>query len=288
MLAFAKDITKNDHIHPDESKDSKLKEYMDYQRGINHEMLVYHSLDHAKKILQRAMDEDKEAGKIKAYLESAFPISHMFVDSDKVLLMLRKLINGHNSTNNWYRMNSFYQAIVYDCVECFCTIYNRLLKEAPDKAENYGVSRNTEIDFEDWVQLHFFNLDFLFGRKTQYTHFMFNRRNQTIEKTLTDLMKNGSSKDEALHSIKEDFGIEEDVIKAISNQPITDKELELFYTSVENPIYEYLYEADPTGLNEDDTLIDHSYFLGCQFKGLSYEEALTTMASFQSSQKNVN
>ena len=66
MLAFAKDITKTGHIHSEEDNDPKLKEYMDYQRKINHEMLVYHSLDHAKIYLQRTLDSGKEE-EIKAY-----------------------------------------------------------------------------------------------------------------------------------------------------------------------------------------------------------------------------
>ena len=49
MLAFAKDITQNNPNHPEESKNSELKEYMDYQRTLNHERLIYHALDEAKK-----------------------------------------------------------------------------------------------------------------------------------------------------------------------------------------------------------------------------------------------
>lgn len=287
MLAFAKDITKTDHIHPEESNDPKLKEYMDYQRKLNHEMLVYHSLDHAKIYLQRALDGEKEE-EIKDFVKSAFPMSHTYANSDKILLMLRKLINGHNSTNNWYRMNSFYQTIVYDCIERFCKIYNQLLKEDPDKAESYNVSKNVEVDFDDWVQLHFFNLDFMVGRPPQYTHYLFIRRNRAIEGSLKKEMENGSSKKDALDTIKDNFSIEEDAIKTILNQPITDKDLELFYTSVENPIYEYLYDVDQAGMGEDETLIDHSYFMGCQFKGLNYQEAEKTMESILNSQKNIN
>ena len=56
-----------------------------------------------------------------------------------------------------------------------------------------------------------------------------------------------------------------------------EKDLELFYTSMENPIYEYLYQSEEAGLTEGETLVDHSYFLGFQFKGLSEEEAEKTV-----------
>ena len=185
-------------------------------------------------------------------------------------------------------MNAYYQAIVYDCVDRFCKIYNQLLKDAPEKAESYNVSKDVEVDFDDWISLHFFNLDFMIGRPPRYTHYMFSRRNRTIESALAGEIEKGSSKQDALNTVKDNFSIEEDSIKTILSQPINDKDLELFYTSVENPIYEYLYDVDQAGMGEEETLIDHSYFMGFQFKGLDYQEAEKTMASILNSQKNIN
>ena len=74
MLAFAKDITKNISSHPEEDKNSELKEYLDYHRALNHERLIYHSLDHAKTNLQNSITEaagDQE--KLQNYLKHNFP-----------------------------------------------------------------------------------------------------------------------------------------------------------------------------------------------------------------------
>jgi hypothetical protein len=49
MLAFAKDITIKDPNHPEEAKNSELKEYMNYQRSLDHERLIYHALDSRQK-----------------------------------------------------------------------------------------------------------------------------------------------------------------------------------------------------------------------------------------------
>ncbi len=76
MLAFAKDISESAPTHPEEIKNPKLKEYMDYHRNINHEKLVYYSLDQSKGYLQKEMgacSDDKK--KIEDYLKSNFPIS---------------------------------------------------------------------------------------------------------------------------------------------------------------------------------------------------------------------
>ncbi|MCH7501151.1 MAG: hypothetical protein IH886_14305, partial [Nitrospinae bacterium] len=74
MLAFAKDINQKEPNHPEEGKNAKLKEYMDYQRKIHHEKLIYHALDHAKTYLQKTInDMQGDENKLKGYLEKAFP-----------------------------------------------------------------------------------------------------------------------------------------------------------------------------------------------------------------------
>ena len=136
MLAFAKDITQKEPNHPEEGQNAKLKEYMDYQRKIHHEKLIYHSLDHAKSYLQKTINDMRgDENKLKGYLEQAFPVTHRYADSDTVMLMLRKLLNAHNATNNWYRLNRFYFGLVYDAMSRFIQIYNRLVSEAPEKSD---------------------------------------------------------------------------------------------------------------------------------------------------------
>jgi hypothetical protein len=269
MLAFAKDITQNMPIHPEEEKNTELKEYMDYQRNLDHERLIYHSLDHAKNDLQEHLQEamgDQE--KIKPYLEQAFPLSQRFADADTLMLMLRKLINGHNSTNNWYRMNAYYLALVHDCMKEFVKVYNRLLREAPEKAEELGVSKGMEVDFDDWVYLYFQDLDFHLGMDLGYTHYPFSKRNAAILEEVEKEMNNGKSRQEALQIVKEQFEIDDISIKVVLHKKIDQKDLELFYTSVENPIYDFLNPAQEGGWGSMDgeSLLDHAYYMGSNLK----------------------
>jgi len=195
MLAFAKDITQTKPKHPEEDKNSELKEYMDYQRKLDHERLIYHSLDHAKNHLQENLQEamgDQE--KLKPCLQQSFSLSQGFANADTLMLMLRKLVNGHNSTNNWYKMNSYYHALVYDCMKQFFNSYNRLLREEPKKAEDYKVSEGVEIDFDDWANLYFPDLDFHIGKDLGYTHYPYAKRNAAILEEVEREIKNGKSR----------------------------------------------------------------------------------------------
>ena len=192
MLAFAKSIIRKNPTHPEESKNSELKQYMEYQRRLDHERIIYHTLDHAKTYLQKNMsDYADDEEKLNAYLKKAFPLSHSAIGSaDMAMLMLRKLMNGHNSSNNWYRMNPYYYALVYDCMKRFTKVYNRLVEESPEKAEEYRVSEGMEIDFDDWAYLFFPDLDFHIGQDLGYTHYPLAKRNKQIkEKIIKEIEK---------------------------------------------------------------------------------------------------
>jgi len=288
MLAFAKDITKTDPNHPEESNNSGLKEYMDYQRQINHEKLIYHSLDHAKSYLQKIIqDHLGDEGKISDYLKQAFPVSHRYATSDTMMLILRKLTNAHNTSNNWFRMNHFFAGVVYDAMERFLKIYNRLQRENPDQAAEYGIAQGIEIDFDDWVRLYFHDLDFLIGQDSPYVHFTFRKRNTAIEAFMDKETAAGKSREDAVEEARKKFNIEPEAISIFLGQPADHKDLEMFYTSAENPIYEYLYDSNAEeGFMDGENLIDHSYFLGFQLKGLSEAEADKTLNQIENYSKN--
>ena len=269
MLAFAKDITQTKPIHPEEEKNSELKEYMDYQRKLNHERLIYNSLDHAKNNLQEKLQEAKgNQEKLEPYLQQSFPVCNGFADADTLMLMLRKLINGHNSTNNWYRINPYYYAAVYDCMKQFVKFYNQLLLEEPEKAEDYKISEGVEVDFDDWVYLYFSDLDFHLGMDLGYTHYPFPKRNTAIQEELAKEMTNGKSREQALQAVKEHFEIDDITIKVLLGKKIDQKDLELFYTSVENPIYEFLNPGQEGrwGSMDGESLLDHAYYMGSNLK----------------------
>ena len=284
MLAFAKDITKNISSHPEEDKNSELKEYLDYHRALNHERLIYHSLDHAKTNLQNGMTEfEGDQEKIQNYLKHNFPVSGEILKSaDTIIFMLRKLINGQNSTNNWYKMNAYYLSLAYDSIKSFIDIYNKITQKNPDTAEEFKVSEGMEVDFDDWVYLFFPDLDFHIGKKLEGSHYPFAKRNKAIEENINKETTAGKSFEEALEMVKEKNGIEDVSINFLQKKEISKKELELFYTSDENPIYEYLTEREDGswGAVEGESLLDQAYYLGSTLKVWVWrkkEEAESTM-----------
>jgi hypothetical protein len=269
MLAFAKDITQNQPKTSKESDNDELKQYMEYQRKLNHERLVYHALDYGKTHLQLNIQKlEGDQKQLGDYLKGAFPISHRFADAETIMLLLRKLANGHNTSNNWYRMNAYYHALVYDSMKRFVKIYNQLVLEAPEKAGEYGVSECVQVDFDDWAYLYFPDLDFHIGQDLGYTHYPFAKRNKAIEDEINDKMKTGASIEEALKSIKDNYEMDDTSIKVLLGKPVSPEDTELFFTSVENPIYEALTESEDGrwGMMDGESLLDHSYYMGSHLK----------------------
>ena len=292
MLAFAKDISQNNPKHSGESENSELKEYMDYQRALDHERLIYSSLDYAKTGLQESMTEfESDAKKLDGYLKENFPLSFALAGSaDTVMLMLRKLVNGHNSTNNWYRMNAYYHALVFDCMKRFVKVYNRLVQESPEKAKEYRISEGIEVDFDDWTYLYFLDLDFHVGKALGYTHYPFAKRNKAIEEEIDKKLKAGDSFEDALKALKEKYEIDDVSIKVLLGQEIGKQDLELFYTSVENPIYEAMTQREEGrwGLMDGESFMDQAYYLGSSLKVWVWrkrEEAESAMEEMTKLQK---
>ena len=267
MLAFVLDITQNKPANSKENENDEVKQYMDYQRKLNHINLVKHSLDYAKNQLQENIDSS-ESEKLSQFLKNIFPISHQFADVETLMLMLRKLMNSQNSSNNWYRMNSFYHAVVFESMKEFVKFYNLLLVESPEKAKELGVSEGTEVDFEDWSYLYFQDMDFHIGKSLSYTHYPFAKRNKTIEEKWQEGINEGKSKAEALKAIQADYEIDDTSVKILLGQKISPPDLELLYTSVENPIYEALTEVEDGrwGVMDGESLLDHTYYMGAHLK----------------------
>lgn len=269
MLAFAKDITQHQLEHPQEAVNSELKEYLDYQRKLNHERLIFYSLDHAKNELQQKIQHTgRNVEDLEEYIQQSFPFSQQIGKPDTLVLMLRKLLNSHNSSNHWYRMNPYYYALVYDCMKRFIKFYNELVRENSEQLKDYPISEGVEIDFDDWVYLFFPDLDFHIGKELDSAQYPFAQRNQAIEEKIEKKMEEGSSREEALQAFKGEFEIDELSIKVLLGKEINEKDLELFYTSVDNPIYDYLTEKQEGRWEslDGETLMDQAYSLGSHLK----------------------
>ena len=269
MLAFAKDITQSQPTHRDEIRNTELKNYMNYQRKLNHVRIVYYSLKYAKNELQENLQQlRKNNNNADAYLKQEFPLSHHFADDKTLTLMLKKLVGGHNEAKQWYRMNSYYYALVYDCMDRFINHYNQMVRDSAEEKNEFTFAEGGEIDFGDWVYLYFPHLDFKIGLKLAHSQYPFDKRNKTIQEAIDKKTHNGETLEETLKALKGEYEIDDIAIKVLLHKPINHDDLELFHTSIKMPIYELLTHQQ-TGSWEamdGETLMDQAYNFGSQLK----------------------
>ena len=100
------------------------------------------------------------------------------------------------------------------------------------------------------------------------SHYPFAKRNKAIEESISKEVSTGKSFEDALQVVKEKYTIEDVSINFLRNNEMTKEDMELFYTSVENPIYEYLTEREEGswGAVEGESLLDQAYYLGSTLK----------------------
>ena len=165
-------------------------------------------------------------------------------------------------------MNAYYYTLAYDCLKLFITLYNGLVQESSEEVKDYSVSQGQEIDFNDWIYLFFEDLDFHLGQDLGYNQYPFAKRNKAIEEELEKEMQNGRSREEGLKAVQQNFEIDDCSIKVLMNKKISEEDLELFYTSMDNQIYEFLTHKKEGSWESMDgeCLMDQVYTMGSQLK----------------------
>jgi len=158
--------------------------------------------------------------------------------------------------------------VVFESMKDFVKTYNQMLVESPEKAKSLEISDGVEVDFEDWSYLYFPDLDFHIGKSLSFTHYPFAKRNKAIEEKLQEATQGGKSKEEALKDIQPDYEIDDSSVKILLEKKITPPDMELLFTSVENPIYEALTEVEDGrwGVMDGESLLDHTYYMGAHLK----------------------
>ena len=94
MLAFSKDISQKEPRVPQEAKDAKLKDYMDYQRKLNNSQIVYHSLKYAKNPIGKHPESlpQKQTGS-RSIFGKHLSFFASFCRSQKTLILMIKKVD---------------------------------------------------------------------------------------------------------------------------------------------------------------------------------------------------
>jgi len=165
-------------------------------------------------------------------------------------------------------MNPYYYALLYDCLKQFVDFYNRLEPDEPEARREQLICEGHAIDLDDWVFLFFPNLDFHIGRDLPARQYPFARRNRAIEEGIEERMNRGGTRKQALRALQLEYEMEDASLDILMGTPISRRHLELPYTEIENPIYEFLTEKQEGSWEalEGESIMDQTYSLGSNLK----------------------
>jgi len=275
MLIFAKDISQRDHQHALEDKLPELKQYMEYQRKLFPYTVVRAGLDLAYKELDDILnyvDNDHRPpvdssrqeypADVNEWYKSRFPWTSAFLKMEDMHFALVVLVKAMDSFRTHESANTYHWAVLYDSVHNIIQVYNDLIRNDPGNSRDIHLSNAVEVNFDDFINNYWPELDFMIFSQADYPHARHQERKDSIEEEIKDIMSEGVEPLVALEKL--DTPLNSSTLKLLRRDPVETRFLELkSVTDTGNeydPIYKEFVEDPQHGRL---SVIDAEYMKSC-------------------------
>ncbi|MBT5470037.1 MAG: hypothetical protein HOK41_05495 [Nitrospina sp.] len=255
MLIFSKDIGQRDHIHELEDKLPNLKVYMEYQRKLFPYTVIRAGLDLAYKEVDDILnfvdndyrppaDSNRQEypSDVDQWYRQRFPWSSAFLKMEDLHYTLVTLVKAMDSFRTHETANSYHWAVLYDSVHNIIQVYNSLIREKPDQSRDIHLSNGVEVDFDDFINNYWLNLDFMIFSQADFPHDRHMERKEAIEEAIKQRMAEGEEPLAALENLKPELKPEEATLKLLRRDPVETRLLELTSFPETGKQYESLYQ----------------------------------------------
>lgn len=240
MLIFAKDIGTRDHKHALEDKLPELKQYMEYQRKLFPYTVVRAGLDLAYKELDDILDfiengyrppEDSSRREyptdVNQWYKSRFPWSSAFLKMEEMHFALVVLIKAMDSFGTHEQANAYHWAVLYDSAHNIIQVYNDLVRNDPGNSRDIHLSNAVEVNFDDFINNYWPELDFMTFSQADYPHAHHQERKNSLEEEIKDIMSEGIEPLVALEKLESPFKLDSYTLKLLRRDPVETRFLEL-------------------------------------------------------------
>ena len=260
MLIFSKDIYKRDHVHSLEKDDPELMKYMEYQRNLFPYTIVRAGLDLAYKEIDDMLNYVDAGNKpppgsqrqdypedVSGWYKTRFPWTSAFTSMEDMHNLMVNMIKCMDSFRTHENCVAWHWMVAYDAVHNVVNVYNGLLKESPENARDLKLSRDIEVDFEDFINNYWPNLQFMLLSKPDYPHTRLIEKNNKIEEAIQQRTPPENSPIPALEGIADSFEIDQSVLSLLRHDAIESQTLAPITNSNGPRVYDSLYEIIPDG-----------------------------------------
>ena len=255
MIIFSKDIGQRDHIHVLEDKLPDLKDYMNYQRKLFPYTIVRAGLDLAYKEVDDILnfidndysppsDSNRQEypADINRWYHQRFPWSSAFLKMEDMHFTLVTLVTAMDSFRTYETANSYHWTVLYDSVHNIIQVYNNLIREKPDQSRDIHLSSEVEVDFDDFINNYWLNLDFMIFSQADFPHARHMERKASIEEAIKEAMAEGEEPLRVLENLGPELELDEATLKLLRRDPIETRLLELSSQPENGKQYEGLYQ----------------------------------------------
>ena len=255
MIIFSKDIGQRDHIHALEDKLPSLKDYMNYQRKLFPYTIVRAGLDLAYKEVDDVLnfiDNDysppSESNRqeypadVNHWYHQRFPWSSAFLKMEDMHFALVTLVKAMDSFRTYEIANSYHWTVLYDSVHNIIQVYNNLVREKPDQSRDIHLSSKVEVDFDDFINNYWLNLDFMIFSQADFPHARHMERKESLEEAIKEAMAEGEEPLRVLENLGSELELDQATLKLLRRDPIETRLLELTSQPENGKQYEGLYK----------------------------------------------
>ena len=240
MLIFAKDIGKRDHKHVLEDKLPEFKQYMEYQRKLFPYTVVRAGLDLAYKELDDILDFIENGYRppenssrreyptdVNQWYKSRFPWSSAFLKMEEMHFALVVLVKAMDSFGTHEKINAYHWSVLYDSVHNIIQVYNDLIQNDPGNSRDIHLSNAVEVNFDDFINNYWPDLDFMVFSQADYPHARHQERKNLLEEEIKDIMSEGIEPLVALEKLDHPFKLDQATLKLLRRDPVDTRLLEL-------------------------------------------------------------
>ena len=255
MIIFSKDIGQRDHVHALEDKLPDLKSYMEYQRKLFPYTVVRAGLDLAYKEVDDILnfidndyrppaDSNRQEypADVDQWYRRRFPWTSAFLKMEDMHFALVTLVKAMDSFRTHETASSYHWTVLYDSVHNIIQVYNSLIREKPDQSRDIHLSSGVEVDFDDFINNYWLNLDFMIFSQADFPHARHMKRKESIEEAIKERMAEGEEPLRAMENLGAEIKLNEATLKLLRRDPVETHLLELTSHPETGKQYESLYQ----------------------------------------------
>jgi len=125
------------------------------------------------------------------------------------------------------KINAYHWSVLYDSVHNIIQVYNDLIQNDPGNSRDIHLSNAVEVNFDDFINNYWPDLDFMIFSQADYPHARHQERKNLLEEEIKDIMSEGIEPLVALEKLEHPFKLDQATLKLLRRDPVDTRQLEL-------------------------------------------------------------